>query len=338
VKSIIALDERSVLSDIQGGRLESAGFASRSKTVLRRGFTIVELLVGIAIVGVLIALILPAVQSAREAARRTQCSNSLKQIGLALANYHDVHRIFPPSSIRPPGFVDNGRDSPRSTWAIAILPMMDQSPLFDAFDPTLDLTSSVQEVVRTTTVPAYVCPTDDGNEVPFQSLLGVEYARGNYAANYGSGSWGEEFWQLDEYRGVMGQNQAVRIAHIRDGSSNTVAVAEVRAQPSLLDNRGVWAFHSPGASSLGLDCDTYCRGINGDPGSDWIPYCDPIAGGLNCQFQNDASSNAGPRSQHRQGAYHLFCDGSTRFLGDSMSTEVLRRLYASADGEVVEGF
>ena len=86
------------------------------------GMTLIELLVVIAIIAVLIALLLPAVQMARESARRTQCRNHLKQIGLALENYHSTYGTYPPASIRAPGFTNNGRDEPRSTWTIAILP------------------------------------------------------------------------------------------------------------------------------------------------------------------------------------------------------------------------
>lgn len=301
----------------------------------RVAFTLIELLVAIAVIAVLIALLLPAVQSAREAARRLQCTNNLKQIGLALANYHDSHKVFPPASIRAPGFVDNGRDDPRTTWTISILPMLEQAPVYQSWDEALPLTDDANRDLRLTSIPGYLCPSDAGTGILFQPLFGIEFARGNYGANFGSGSWGEAHWKQRRYRGVMGQNQSLGIRHITDGSSNTVCVAELRGQASASDNRGVWAFHAPGSSSVGLDCDTFCRGINGDSGSDWIPYCSPTPGGLNCTFQNNADSNAGPRSRHPQGANLLLCDGSARLVSESVDVDVLRRLFTSGDGEVV---
>ncbi len=101
------------------------------------GFTLIELLVVIAIIAILIALLLPAVQMARESARKTQCRNHLKQIGVALENYHATNRIYPPASIRATPFLNNGRDEPRSTWTISILPYLDASPLFKSYVPTV---------------------------------------------------------------------------------------------------------------------------------------------------------------------------------------------------------
>src|SRR5262245_46303545 len=112
------------------------------------GMTMIELLVVIAILAILIALMLPAVQMAREAARRTQCRNNLKQIGLALENYHGTHRIFPPASIRSPAFLNNGRDEPRSTWTIAILPYLDARPLFNSYRSTLSTDHSSNNEFR----------------------------------------------------------------------------------------------------------------------------------------------------------------------------------------------
>ncbi len=318
-------------------RLPTTACCHRYRTgrTTRCGFTLMELLVVIAVMAVLVALLLPAVQAAREAARRAQCLNNLKQIGLALASYHDTCQTLPPAAVRPAGFVDNGRDKPRSTWAIAILPMIDQANVYQTFVPTVDVTAPVNRALRTAVVPVYRCPTDAGATQLFQPLLGVEFARGNYAANFGSASWGLKYWNDKTTQGVMGQNAGLRLGVITDGASNTVCVAEVRCQPSASDNRGVWAFHAPGASSVGLDCDNICRQINGDSGSDWIPYCAPLPGGLNCHSQNNPDSNAGPRSLHPQGANFLLASGSARFINDSIYINLLQSLFTSRNGEVV---
>lgn len=310
----------------------------RHDVQVRRGFTLIELLVTIAVISVLIALLLPAVQSAREAARRSQCQNNLKQIGLALHNYHDFYRALPPACIRPVGFVDNGRDEPRSTWAIAILPMLEQAPLYEQFDSTVNSTDPSNQTVTAAWVPMYRCPTDPASDLFFEPMLGSLYSRSNYAANYGAASWGQSFWADSQFKGVMGQNTGLRLGSITDGTSNTVCVSEIRIQPGNRDNRGVWAFPAPGASSVGLDCDEECQGVNGDPANDWIPYCDALPGQMDCSFQNAEESNAGPRSAHEGIAQVLLSDGSVRGLQETMSVDILRRLFASQDGEVVGEF
>lgn len=304
----------------------------------KRAFTLVELLVVIAVISILLALLLPAVQAVREAARRTQCINNLKQIGLALHNYHDVHRVFPPACVRPAGFTDNGRDRPRSTWAIAILPMLELANLYQRFHPDIDSTNVMNLEVTSARVAGYLCPSDPHTNSLFEPVLGSFYSRSNYAANFGSASWGVSFWQDSKYRGVMGQNSGVRIAAITDGLTNTVCVAEIRAVPSPLDNRGVWAFPAAGSASVGLDCDKECQGVNGDPTHDWIPYCGPSPGQLPCTFQNTDESNAGPRSLHSQAANVLLSDGSVRGLSESLDRKVIYRLFTSSDGEVVGEF
>ncbi len=312
--------------------------AGKKKILVWRAFTLIELLVVIAVISVLMALVLPAVQSVRETARRTQCLNNLKQVGLALHNYHDFHRIFPPACVRPDGFTDNGRDQPRSTWAIAILPMLEQANLYGHFQSEVDSTNVMNLEVTSARLAGYLCPSDPGTNVLFEPILTAWYSRSNYAANFGSASWGVKFWQDPKYRGVMGQNSGVRFAGITDGLTNTVCVAEIRAVPSPRDNRGAWAFPAPGASSVGLDCDRECQGINGDPSHDWIPYCSPSPGQLPCTFQNMEESNAGPRSLHPQSANVLFSDGSVRGISDSLDRKVAYRLFTSSDGEMVGEF
>lgn len=302
---------------------------------LRNGqlaFTLIEVLVVIGIIGILIALLLPAVQAAREAMRRARCQNQLHQIGLALANYHSAYGHLPAGSIRPQGYEDNGRDKPRTTWAIAILPMMELTALYEQFDATQDTTANSNQAFRETNVPAYRCPSDPNASIMFEPQFGAKFSRGNYAANFGSASWGVEFWDKTEYRGVMGQNTKLAFQHISAGLSNTVAVAELQIQPDHSDNRGVWAFPAAGASGVGLDCDMKCVGINGDSITDWIPYCVSVPGILECNFQNTNESNAGPRSLHPGGAHLLNCDGSVHFTADQIDVKVLSEQFTSATG------
>ncbi|MEZ6034948.1 MAG: DUF1559 domain-containing protein [Planctomycetaceae bacterium] len=178
-----------------------------------RGFTIVELLVVIAILAILMGLLLPAVQQTRESARRMQCQNNLKQIGLALHNYHDVHNVLPPGSIwtgmgepygggLPLGTFDRVAmgispgtepDRLRSSWVIALLPFLDQTTLQNAFDLTQPVDAAANAVARSTVLSVMRCPSDVYNNAPYERALlagtsGHTYARGNYGYNVGHNS------------------------------------------------------------------------------------------------------------------------------------------------------
>lgn len=238
--------------------------------IRRRAFTLVELLVVIAIIGILVALLLPAVQSAREAARRMQCQNNLKQLGLALHNYHDTHSIFPPSSIwaNLDTTTTANNDQLRANWVILSLPFMEQQNLYNSFDLTQPIPASVNAVPRSTRLSAMLCPSDGENRKPFNgsnssstNKLGDNWARGNYGANAslgkmkkpGDGESGagetSKHWKDSERRGVMGANVSLTIGGITDGTSNTILLAELRAGVQEFDSRGTWAM-SGGPSAL----------------------------------------------------------------------------------------
>ena len=196
--------------------------AARSRQA--RGFTLIELLVVIAIIGILIALLLPAVQSAREAARRTQCKNNLKQIGLALHNYVDSHVFLPPSFC-----ADGPAGTGGGEWSIQarILPYMERANLYRAIEFKQSYSHAVNAGVAPMRVASYLCPSELNDVMRMKQ--GRPY---HYPANYGfnGGSW--QVFDPVSGRGGDGAfypNSRLRLGHITDGTSNTLGFAEVKA-------------------------------------------------------------------------------------------------------------
>jgi prepilin-type N-terminal cleavage/methylation domain-containing protein len=204
---------------------------SRSRSAAR-GFTLIELLVVIAVVGILMALLLPAVQQAREAARRTQCRNNLKQIGLALHNYDELNLTLPPSYCVVPG----GTATVGGQWSVLarILPFVEQSNLQQLID--WNLAYSAQLNVATTRVPGYVCPSEPNDMMRVNPSTGVPR---DYPANYVVcfGTW-KIYDPVDGSggNGAFHPNSRTRSADIVDGMSNTLAASEAKAFTPYIRN------------------------------------------------------------------------------------------------------
>ena len=213
----------------------------------QRGFTLVELLVVIAIIGVLVGLLLPAVQAAREAARRMSCSNNLKQIGLAIHNYHDTYTAVPPMRDREDAMHSSSWNTQDYSWRTRILPYIEQSALYDQIDFETQhwwgSTNPMTEIVRGTVVPTFRCPTDPGNGgVTWTDSTGAthtgspgsnSYAGTNYFACSGPDSrirWNATgLGMFDAYRNYHSSYPRAKHKSFRDvtdGLSNTIAIAE----------------------------------------------------------------------------------------------------------------
>ena len=273
----------------------------------RRGFTLIELLVVIAIIAILIGLLLPAVQKVREAAARIQCSNNLKQLGLALLDYESSHGKLPPASQVPYATVDSGSNLDFTTpfgpnWAVLLLPYIEQTPLYQQANPlsypgiaitvgTVPPYAAVNNswrTVRGVTVKTYLCPSDSNNQVPYNdpgpnAPPETGWARGNYGVTAGyddydhvSGGNNYKTRARGPLRGVisspvMATNYGARILDIADGTSNTLMVGELRAGIAPTDPRGVWALGFPSSSIVNAGRAAYNPTPNnslGDSGGD----------------------------------------------------------------------
>ncbi|HWE38339.1 MAG TPA: DUF1559 domain-containing protein [Isosphaeraceae bacterium] len=281
----------------------------------RRGFTLIELLVVIAIIGVLIALLLPAVQMAREAARRTQCANNLKQMGLALHNYQTAIGSFPMGYAAAARFVDGATDtSPGWAWGAMILPQLEQRPLFDAANFGLPVEAPQNLTAARALLNVYLCPSDTPADAASAIDDGTGVVLGLLApSSYASCVGGDESDTTTginndgKGRGVFFRNSAIRPQDIIDGLSNTIALGE----RAWAINNGVWA----GALNRGV----IRRGpMNPCPTTGAAYY---RAATLVQAHMNVLNSIADPdgglddfSSFHPSGADFLFADGSVRFL------------------------
>ncbi len=322
-----------------------------------RGFTLVELLVVIAIIGILIALLLPAVQAAREAARRSQCLNNIKQIGLALQNYHDANRVFPYGETQLPGVQAHGH-----AWSARILPYMEEGVLQIDYDlpgypGTNDEPNSwpiTHYRALTTLISVYRCPSSghapttnqdgiavDGLEPPtpgptagaYVNRLGILEYQGISGSNRKSGSGNSDL-------GILFPHKQVRFKHILDGTSKTMIVGEYshltqyqqfNSFQSTDDSTGTWDLGHFGSVAPTWACKTiafapFSPAFWKNPGTFRLGTALLII-----QTVNQASLKSG----HVTGIHALMADGSAHFIAAEIDLVTFQNLADRADGQVI---
>ncbi len=307
----------------------SAGRAGHPNS-RRSGFTLIELLVVIAIIAVLIALLLPAVQSAREAARRIQCTNNVKQIGLALHNYHGVHNRFPAGSIN----VTVNGSAFRQPFLTMILPFLEQANLYNSYNNNVSFQLGQNVTARTTYVNTFLCP-DDTPQMFVNNGGAVNDVKGNYGINWGQGTYG-----TSALPAPFGLNYGASISEITDGLSQTFLLAELKQTPhptgqpvATVDRRGrIWSDQD---SSHQITTFLPPNSLAPDYGTCW-PFPELKAP---CNRDLNAGNNAyiASRSFHPGGVNLLLGDGSVRFIKDSINTTTWNALSSRSGGEVISG-
>ena len=339
-----------------------------------RGFTLIELLVVIAIIAILIALLLPAVQQAREAARRTQCKNNLKQIGLGFHNYHDTFRTFPKPATLGLTVSTGLVVTQGASWSTMLLPYMDQAPLYNTIDTDRSPYDPVNVAATETILQGFLCPsTPRGDNVvewtiPAGTSLGggfpptgatwsfrggaSDYAtlngvRGDFAdAAYGGSPGGTRHgwatWTIRvlDVAGFDDGGKGGKIRDITDGTSNTIHVGEVCNRNELWrDGRRVNPPDPEAVAHSLTGGGAWADLFNGELWVEGKLYDGtPGADGGPCAINCSNFRGAGMYTWHTGGAQVTLCDGSSRFISENVAQSVLAALITSQKGEVVGEF
>ena len=296
----------------------------------RRAFTLIELLVVISIVAILFALLMPAVQAVREAARRISCRNNLKQLGLALHNYHDTHGVFPVANLKLPL---------RHNWAPFVLPFIEQRNLYDLYNWSVNWDHSDNQQAITTTVSIFKCPSALGNYLdwvgPEIRAETIDYAPpSNVAASAYSGIVPPS----SSRRGALTGQKVVRLEDIYDGASKTLLLTECGGRPEFWTRDGTGPPNNQPGDGHSVIAGRV-RGAGWADDTNKIPLHTFTLDGLkvpgpcaiNCTNNNEAFSF------HPGGVNALFADGRVQFLGENIATSIYAALITRAGHEIITG-
>lgn len=331
-------------------------------------FTLVELLVVIAIIGILVALLLPAVQAAREAARRVSCQNNLKNLSLALLNYENQNKGLPPATDAPTPSTGQRLEIAQVeeglSWIVRILPLIEEQALFDQFD--LAKSAFQQDSIlrpESHQLPVTMCPSDTAlNRFYTPRRTQFRFGKGNYAAYVGP----EHVVCMRAYPGAL-INEKQPLARIVDGTSKTLMLSEVRTRDNESDPRGVWSAAWTGGSIISFDLHATSTGCPANatrnmpyaplPRTKWladplppnspvtsnnedkISECPDPAGAdlelMPCGADNGTWTAAAPRSLHVGGVNAAHVDGHLTWLADEIDVYLMARMVSINDGQVV---
>jgi prepilin-type N-terminal cleavage/methylation domain-containing protein len=310
-----------------------------SKQRTRAAFTLIELLVVIAIIGVLVGFLLPAVQQAREAARRMACTNNLKQLGLAMHSHHDAKKKLPAGYISP-GVAAADPSSSEATkgyaWGLLILPYLEENTVFAVIDQSLEAAGTANETAAAAALlNVYRCPTD-APPATFEVNNGgsVTLPSSNYAAILG---WNNVTTEAGQGNGVFFRNSEIRFKHITDGLSKTICVGE---------RKHIHDFFDQGPYEANTTWYAAVPGVNRNAGMAMMPMKTEGPGSLVLGHVGQSGMMAGKTpnhtnhivhfsSSHYGGVVFLLCDGSTHFVADDISYELFKALGTRNFGDQV---
>ena len=311
------------------------------------GFTLVELLVVIAIIAVLIGLLLPAVQSAREAARRSACTNNLKQVGLALLQHHEARQRFPQGVQWPAGGYWN---NPRMNWVPYLFPYLESNDLYDTFNfstggipwytaANAGVTATMSSPPTSRVVEAFLCPADVGVRT-LDMVVGAttfRYATSNYLAIFPGNQLSDSFPDSATTRTCLARNYGARHADITDGASKSMILAEyVRSLGASNDMRGNFWSDQPCYSQIFTAATPNAT----TPDRPFPGYCVNLPEKNRPCTNGDGGPNntAAARSMHPGGVNAVFADGSVRFFANAVDLTTWRRLATISAGDLPGDF